>query len=646
MPRSVVLIACLLAIAAALSTWFWWPRTVALPNYDISDNQTAAPGDPESDDTVGNSPHRVAAPTAADAGAISDTHALKVQLRGLHRDAPWTEPLHIELKDRGRGRMFGEFEGSAPVTAEGRCDLPLPKWWQPGIPVAVRIQGGNTGYRELTHRNKGNLSLHGVLALDVQATVKLTGKVTDSHGEAVANARVSAFAMQAGQPYGKSVGSAGSNERGEYLLRAPPDVPLMIIATAMQPNGMRWRLANGITDNNITDNGQLRGDLLPATLPVQLAVNYPGSECNFTLKPAAKVSGAVQWPNGEPVAGARVQFGCAEGNQLELSANAEIRWQMNGSMVACGITTVDRHGHFSIPASAGAELDLQVVAANDLPIIGELSKHRVVAPVEQMITLPFPVDLRAIHEGQLVPYARILMHGRPPLRARADGTRTALIATDAMVRAEQGALRSPWQSIASSQLEQTVDFHMANELAALHVEFEGEFPIRNAAFHWQCKDGRKQTERLQRGDSSGPFEIWLEPGDYELRVEATDGERNGTYLLPITRNFNIRQKAPTGPALRLDLPAKFGGTFVMHVLDDKGQFLGGKLTVRDSMDKDRLVRMTGDGKPGTFPAERTTCQDVLPPGPYELIIDLGAKGVHRRYVVIKARETSPVALRL
>jgi hypothetical protein len=641
MPRSVVLIACLLAIAAALSTWFWWPRTVNVPSYREADNQASTSTDPISSNPVVGGASRAPVKSNAGVPAASTTRTLKVQLHGLHRDAPWATELQIELNDRGRKRVFDDFQSSAPVQKDGRCDLPLPEWWQPGIRVKLRIHGRNAGYRELTHRNQGNLPFVDVLVLDAQPVAELSGKVIDSRGEPIANARVSAFAMYVGHPSGKAVGSASSNENGDYLLRTAPDIPLLIIATAMNPIVMRWRGTDGITDN-----GQLRGDVLPANKTVQLAINYPGTECNFTLADAAKVTGIIQWPDLEPIQGARVRFASREGTKLELSPSAEIRWQTNGTIVANGTTNVGRSGRFTIPASPGALLDLRVVDANEILIVGELMLYSVVAPIEQIITVPYPVTLRAIHQGQLVPHARILMHGLPPQRTRADGTLRAVVATNAMVRAEQGALRSPWQSVSSSQLRQTIDCDMASELAALHVEFEGEFPVRNAAFHWKCDDGRELTERLHRGDNSGPFEIWLEPGNYELQVGPTSGERNGTFLLPITRKFHIRKTNATGPALQLDLHAKLGGKFTLQVLDDNSQHLAGNILVRSARGKEHIVQMTGDGEPGSFRDEMTTCQGNLPPGPYEIVIDLGAKGVHRRYVTIKQRETSSVALRL
>ncbi|MGK0435240.1 MAG: hypothetical protein ACJA0V_004399, partial [Planctomycetota bacterium] len=121
---------------------------------------------------------------------------------------------------------------------------------------------------------------------------------------------------------------------------------------------------------------------------------------------------------------------------------------------------------------------------------------------------------------------------------------------------------------------------------------------------------------------------------------------NGTFLLPITRKFHIRQMGANGAAMRLNLQAKFGGKFVLQVLGKNSQYLGGKILARSANGKERVLQMTGDGKPGTFEAELTTCQDNLPPGPYELVIDLGAQGVHTRYVTIKLLETTPVALRL
>jgi len=641
MPRSVVLTACLLAIAAALSTWFWWPRTVNLPSYREPNNQESATPTPSAGSNADSEAPQTDRNSRSSSDTASTTHTLTVQLHGLHRDAPWNTDLHIELSDRGRSRVFGDFQGSAPVHQDGRCDLPLPEWWQPGIPVKLQVHGHNPGYREVAHRNQGNLPFVDVLALDVQPVAEVGGKVTDSRGDPITNARISAFPMHAGQPSGKAVGSASTNENGDYLLSAPPDMRLMIIANAMQASAMRWRGAN-----DITDNGQFRGDVLPANRAVQLAINHPGTGCDFTLADAAVVSGIIQWPDLEPVRGARVRFTTNQGTKLELSSAAELHWQANGTITANGTATVDHHGRFRIPASPGAQLDLQVVDANEVLTIGELMLYSVVAPVEQIITVPFPVTLRAIHQGQLVPHARILMHGLPPQRTQADGTLSALIAANAMVRAERGALRSPWQSIASSQLRQTIDFDMINELTVMQIEFDGEFPVRNAAFHWKCDDGRKLTERLHRSDNSGPFELWLEPGNYELHVGPTAGERNGTFLLPITRQFQIGKTSTSEPARQLSLHAKLGGKFALQVLDENSRHLGGEVLVRSARGKEYVVQMTGDGKPGSFRDELTTCEDNLPPGPYELVIDLGARGVHLRYVTIKQRETAPVTLRL
>lgn len=98
---------------------------------------------------------------------------------------------------------------------------------------------------------------------------------------------------------------------------------------------------------------------------------------------------------------------------------------------------------------------------------------------------------------------------------------------------------------------------MSNQLVELQVEFDSKITVRTAKFTWKCADGRKATETLKRGDNSGPFRLWLDPGDYELHVAAGSGERNGTFLLPVDRTFNTRS------INKLVLPARFGSSFVL-----------------------------------------------------------------------------------
>jgi hypothetical protein len=640
MPRSLVLTACLLALAAAISTWFWWPRDIAPPKSgDTGSYGSTTTGAPESGSTVDTGVTRIplgADRTSSEATGTTAQRFLQVQLRGLEAVAPWTAPLQIELSNR----IYGEHNDSAQVQRDGRCALPLPTWWQPGMPVKLRIDASCTGYRPLNHRASGALALEEPLTIEVQPVAALSGRVLDSRGQPIAHARITAFAMQAGQPMGEPVGATGTDEHGQYLLYAPPAISLLIVATAMQPNLMAWRSADGISDNR-----HLRAELLPATLPVQLDLANPDIERNFMLADAAIIHGTVRWPDQLPVANATVRFGSSEGIKLKISSASELRWQADGTVTATGTAAVDANGHYSVPARPGATTPLTVVSIASCPIIGELPTHQVVAPTEHTITLPFPVTLRAVHQAQLVPYASILLHGMPPLRAQTDGTCTVLISGEAMVRAERGALRSPWQSISSSNRQQTIDFVMSNELVALHIEFEADVPVRHVMLDWRCEDGRRRTESLQRADDKAPFEILLEPGNYDLRITAAGDDGDGSYLVPITRKLRLARADATA-AMQLLLPASYGGTFRLQVLDENSRFVGGTCTIIGPDRKSRTAPMTGGGKPGVFPAAAVRCEDILSAGPYELEIDLGAAGVHKSYVIIKERQTAEVVLRL
>lgn len=636
MQRSLVLLACLIAIGAAVSTWFWWPRDAPLPRY-TAPNGTVTDGQPQP--SSANLPNRSTThiPLANGKERQPGNHqrVLRVQLRGIHGLAPWTAHLRLELKDRTRGQRFEEHNSQSPVTGDGKCTLELPGWWQPGMSVGVRLSARNDGYRALEYRERGALALNDLLEIDVQAIASVSGQVTDTRGNPVHNARVSAFAMRAGQPFGNSVGATGTDRDGKYRLLAPPDEPILLVATAMKPNLMRWRAMTGVNDS-----GHFRGDLLPATRPVQLAMDHPGTACNFALPDAESITGRVSWPDDTPIPNARVRFDIGAGTKLSLGYNAELLWQADGSVLSGGVADVDREGRFKIPTPPGAAATLQLQDIGELRIIGELPKQRVGAAASAELMIPFPVTIRAIHRGQLTPHARVLVHGKLPHRAGPDGTSRILIATDAMVRAELGPLRSPWQSIASSHLEQTIDMVMSNQLVEVQIEFEGKAPVRNAQFRWKCQDGRQATERLTRGDSSGPFRLWLEPDNYTLRATAGPGERNGTYLLPVERTFSTRD------TLELTLPAEFGGTFKLQVFDQLGRFVAGKCSVRGVDGKERLVHMKNGSEPGVFGAETSRCTSVLPPGPYELLIDVDGSGQHKRYVQIKALETTPVVLRL
>lgn len=114
-----------------------------------------------------------------------------------------------------------------------------------------------------------------------------------------------------------------------------------------------------------------------------------------------------------------------------------------------------------------------------------------------------------------------------------------------------------------------------------------------------------------------------------------NGDRNGSFLLPIVFNLDISKPQKSQATTKLKLSAKFGGHLSLQVLDENGRFLAGRCKTQRPDGKTRTVRMCLDGLPGTFRAETSNCLEVLPAGPYELIVDLEKQGQHRRYFTIQ-----------
>ena len=103
--------------------------------------------------------------------------------------------------------------------------------------------------------------------------------------------------------------------------------------------------------------------------------------------------------------------------------------------------------------------------------------------------------------------------------------------------------------------------------------------------------------------------------------------------------------------MRLDLPAAFGGTFTLQVTDGTGRPVAGRCSVHAANGDDVTAPFLSAANivdaPGVFtddlPARFTR---ILPPGTYELELTFAEFGVQRTKVVIRARETAEVRLRL
>jgi hypothetical protein len=161
--------------------------------------------------------------------------------------------------------------------------------------------------------------------------------------------------------------------------------------------------------------------------------------------------------------------------------------------------------------------------------------------------------------------------------------------------------------------------------------------------------GEPRHEVLQRDDRGEPFRLFVLPGRYRLDVHPANGELTGTFLRPQTLELEV---GAAGGAWTLT--AVFGGRIRIAVTDRDGLFVGGHCMLRDTAGHDRTTMWIVREGPHTvqsvsgelLPAGENETAELLEPGDYDLELDLGAHGIQRRRVTVRAREVAEVAIRL
>jgi hypothetical protein len=649
--KTKMLLGSAAALAALAVVWFTVdgaaePGTGGARSGDATPAVAAAPNATDAPPEGTASPDVPA--TRTELARASEPLRLRVTLRGLDPRAPWTTDVRLDLEGYDApAQSWLEHSDRGVPDAGGSWIAALPAWGLTAERLRLRLQGDDPAYARFDQETEVPDSRE--VAIDVQVVAILKGRVVDEQGEGVPAARIAAFPRSAGEAQDGVLAQTNSAADGTYVLQAPPDVDLQLVAAAMREaslSGMRMISRHGA----ITDVGEFRAELLPASQRALGRVGAAATVPDIVLRAAQLVEGAVRWRSGQPVAGARVELRPRGGRTLGLGDLTAIQ-SIAGVLAPLARRACDDDGGFRLPAPAGVQFDLAVVAVEAHSLHGDFSMPLATAPARVQLELPAPIEVVAAHQGQRRGGALLEVEGRSAVRMGQDGALRVVTDAPLRVRAADGRLQSPWVDLAPADAGGTRVLELREALAEVAVEFDGAFRVRNARFRWQrLPAGQSGAVTRQRDDRGDPFRLFLEPGRYRLTIEPVHGERNGIFLLPSSHELDVAMGSQ-----RLLVPAAFGGTFALAITDARGLHVGGQCRVRDAAGRDCTDRFCvrplapdrRDGLPGeVLPGGQNEFTRILPVGDYALELDLGPHGVHRRTVAVVAREVVEVRVRL
>lgn len=583
--------------------------------------------------------HPVAPPPGTGGGV------LRVRLRGLRADVPWTTPLQLRLESRDEAAdRWLSHDARATLANDGTAAFPLPDWWSRATPHDGRVSARDPNYLALEHRWRGAVDTTAELVLDVQVVALLEGRVVDTAGQPVPGARVDAFTIRDGAPIDEMVGMAGTRLDGTWRMKAPPAVPVLLVAQPLATGGGRRVLTT--EDGGLHPLGDRPHDaLLPASVRAQGSLGAITAAPDIVLPAAATLRGAVRWSDRSPIRRAIVRVLARDGTTLRATERYAVHVHASGAASPLVEIETENDGSFTLPAVPGAAVEVALVALPDARLVGDAPVRSAVPPQEVEFVLPPPVALRVLADGRAVPRARVEFEGRGANDTDVDGGLGVVVLAPVRVRASSGPLQSAWLDVAPTAAGSTLPIELRSVRVPTSIEFEGEFRVRNCIVEWRAGDGRTGREHFLRDDRGGPFELFLLPGHYQLRIGPGGGEANGVFLLPSERDVDV-----TGEPVRLVLPASFGGSFTVIATDSSGLYPGGRCEVHDGSGADVTDCFTVDGTRGArgelLPGGANTFVSILPPGDYELLFDFGQLGARRAVVAIKPREITDVRVRL
>jgi len=632
------------AAIVAIAAWALWqfdvPNAQPTTSADLRASAPPAAAQPAAD-AAANTEEAVQRTAFAVPETVAAAPVVRCQLTGLHRNAAWTTPVEVRFPaEPARDPVFAEPDAGGVFTFAAPAG---PEQF------TARLVADDPNYADLDVAAALVQSRHAEhpYEIPVQPVARVVGSVVDFRGTPVPGARVSAFAWVDGRPRPpRHDATTGSD--GVFRIKVPLESELFLAAVAMRPMDERERrFAQGPVPSTAT----ARSDLLPALarVPARLGATTPAG--TLTLAQPAMITGELRDPQGRPVPDEQVNWWPMDGNlDLEIdSGNVHLTGGSWDELIVAPWASTDEHGAFQIAARTGMKGTLYL-AQGPSRIEPFTDMRQVTAPAHVPIQLGGnSAVLRVVRGGEPVTGAYMLWEkfgggSRPTtdergelrlLRERAEVQKLTMKSRGESIDLELPLDTAPDRPIVL-ELGATVRAPVTFAVTSTHA-------VQQFAALFRAVGAKSSDGLLVARDAEGRYRCEVAPGDYQVTViPANKAEGDDRFVLM----QRLQVVVPAGGA-HVPITLQHGGRIRVQVRDQGGVHLAGTLTVTGPdgvAKKPFLVQADGyhvhDGKlAGNGPVETS---DRLVPGTWQVLLDLGARGVHRRTVEVRACEIAEV----
>ncbi|HEX6812957.1 MAG TPA: sigma-70 family RNA polymerase sigma factor [Planctomycetota bacterium] len=659
------LLVCGVAAAAAVAVW------VELPAAPVG--ATAAPGVPNAaapavaalDAKAPDAPSPVVRQQPTTVATARNERVVRCRLVGLHGEAPWTAPVVVTIEGNvvpganATPRNMQQPAVQVQPDAEGRFAVPLPAWATSCSELVANFTAEDPLYlgfdvhERASSLAESRLAGPGDYELRVHATAVMCGRVVDGDAAPVPAAKIAAFAMGDGLPRDPCLAAASTNDAGEYVLRIPAATDVLLVAMAMH-EAVRDGARIVQKDGAIATSNMVRSELLPAC--VQRRARFLAREQvpALVLAASALVDGTVVFPDGRPAPDITVSLSCVGDATVSASPLAVVWWR-DDSCAPLPFAVTDELGRFELRGDPRRSAVVAIGPGPDRPTQ---------KPIERAVTPPAHVEIRL--DGRLV-QVRSRIDGRPASVSfvAGDGRTMGLMGTNergemtmlvpegqafCLRTLENGCTVCEKKLEAGQPLPELIEIDLQHLLTVpVTVELEDAIAAGGAQFEWLLAGGSRFGHEVRfavRG-ADGLFHFDVPPGRHRLRIRGTrDGPGMDEFLIASEHEVEV---PPAGAALRV--PTAHGGRIRIEVVDARGLRVPGAVKLVDPSGRESAPlfrgRQDGTERPGVLLEQKASeTYDNLPVGRYELAVDLGARGVHRRSVDVRIGVVADVRIEL